>query len=54
MGSIMSVGIKIDWLYWLIWKIYKECVCHELVQQLNTLRVQVKEVYKYYNLLKQA
>lgn len=53
MGNIMSMG-RIDWMYWLIRKIYEEWGCHDLLQQVNTLKVQLKEAEKYYNLLKQA
>lgn len=42
-GDMISSWIRIDWLDRLIREIQQERECQELVQRVNTLRVQVKE-----------
>lgn len=58
MDDIMRAGIRVYWLDPLIRNIHEEWECQELVQQVTTLRVQVKEsekcLNKSNNLLKQA
>lgn len=47
-GDIMRAGIRVNCVDRIIRKIHEERECQELVQQVNTLRVQLK------NLLRQA
>lgn len=49
MGEIMTAGIGINWLDRLIKKIHEKWERKELMKQVNTLRVHVKEMEKYYN-----
>lgn len=48
----MSSGIRIGWLDQLIKKIHEEREYQELLQQVYTLSMQLKEAEKYFNLLK--
>lgn len=46
LDGVESMSIRIDWLDWAIGEIHRARERHELVQNVNTLRLQAEEVRK--------
>lgn len=51
-GGVIIAGIRVDWLDRLIWSVNGEPECQELIQNVKTLRMRVKEAEAYHNKLK--